>query len=522
MMRAQSFAAPLLILMLALSLSAVAWAQPRSGRPDGHSSQRAPQQEQQSEQRREAGPGVLRLLPGDSITEHSIDLPGGTTLAYTATAGTLALYDPLGEQTAAVFYTAYVAKHVGDAPQPVMFGFNGGPGAASAYLHLGLVGPKLLHFGDRHDAATAQLRANPQTWLAFTDVVMIDPVGSGWSRAAKPDRNEAFRGVQRDTDVFAKVIALYIAKNGRSASPTYLLGESYGGFRAAKVVRALLQDQGIAVSGIVMVSPMLEGAFQFDGGRFALGAAFARPALAAAELERTHAMSQAALAAAERFAMTEYLVTLAGRPPQGEAARTFYARVAQMTGIPEAEVAQARGFLRDHAVKHLRSAEGRVASRYDGAFVLDDPFPESRGARGPDPVLDGFTRAYAGAFVGYARDELGFRTDMTYVLVSGDTSGHWTWRDGGRGEPSVSDDLRILLAFNPSFRLVIAHGYADLVTPYMASRYVLEHLPPSRSRNARSSSSIPAGTCSMPGTRHAHASPRTCGRSSAHAVARSQ
>jgi carboxypeptidase C (cathepsin A) len=119
-----------------------------------------------------------------------------------------------------------------------------------------------------------------------------------------------------------------------------------------------------------------------------------------------------------------------------------------------------------------------VASRYNGAFVMDDPFPESRGEHGPDPVLDGFTHAYAGAFVGYARDELGFHTDMTYVLVSGETRGHWNWREGGRGEPSVSDDLRILLAFNPSFRLVIAHGYADPVTPYMASRYVLEHLPP--------------------------------------------
>src|SRR5215467_2276732 len=216
MLRTQSFAAPFLILMLALSVPADTLAQPRSGRPDGHPPQRAPQQEpQQPEQRREAGPGVLRLLPGDALTEHSLDLPGGTTLAYTATAGTLALYDPLGEQTAAVFYTAYVAKHVGDAPQPLTFGFNGGPGAASAYLHLGLVGPKMLQFGDRHDAATAQLRANPQTWLAFTDLVMIDPVGSGWSRAAKPDSNDAFRGVQRDADVFAKIIALYIAKNGR-------------------------------------------------------------------------------------------------------------------------------------------------------------------------------------------------------------------------------------------------------------------------------------------------------------------
>jgi carboxypeptidase C (cathepsin A) len=477
MTRMQSVASRLLVLTVAVLLPAAASAQQRQGRPGGNPQQH--QQQQQPEQRREAGPGVLRLLPGDSVTEHSLDLANGKSLAYTATAGTLALYDQSGEQTAAVYYTAYVVKGNGDTPRPLTFGFNGGPGAASAYLHLGLVGPKILQFGDHNDAATAQLRSNPQAWLEFTDLVMIDPVGTGWSRAAKSDGNEAFRGVRRDADFFAKVIALYVAKNGRSASPKYLLGESYGGFRAAKVARALLQDQGVAVSGIVMVSPLLEGAFTFSGDRFALGAAFYLPSLAAAELERTKSMSKEALAQAERFALTEYLTTLAGAPPQGEAARAFYAKLAKMTGIPEADVEKARGFLRDLSMKNLRSADGMVVSRYDGAFGIDDPFPESRSDRSPDPVLDGFSRAYGGAFVGYARDELGFQTDMSYVLLSGETSGNWNWREGGgRGEPSVSDDLRILLASNPSFRLVIAHGYTDLVTPYMASRYVIDHLPP--------------------------------------------
>ena len=115
-------------------------------------------------------------------------------------------------------------------------------------------------------------------------------------------------------------------------------------------------------------------------------------------------MSKEALAQAERFAMTEYLTTLAGPPPQGEAARAFYAQVAKMTGIPEEDVAKSRGFLRDLYLKSLRSADGMVVSRYDGSFAVDDPFPDSRGERAPDPVLDGFTRAYAGAFVGYARD----------------------------------------------------------------------------------------------------------------------
>ena len=498
MTRIKCITGQLLIVALALALPATVSAQQRQGRsgsPPQRQEQQQPQrqeqqqqqrqepqrqeqQQQPTEQRRQATSGVLRLLPGNSVTEHSIELASGKTLAYTATAGTLALYDQSGEQTAAVFYTAYVAKGVGDAPRPLTFGFNGGPGAASAYLHLGLVGPKILQFGDRNDAATAQLRSNPQTWVEFTDLVMIDPVGSGWSRAAKSDGNDAFRGVRRDADFFAKVIALYIAKNGRSGSPKYLLGESYGGFRAAKVARALQQDQGIAVSGVVMVSPMIEGAFTFGGDRFALGAALNLPSLVAAELERTKSMSKEALAQAERFAMTEYLTTLAGPPPQGEAARAFYARVANMTGISEEDVAKARGFLRELYLKGLRSADGMALSRYDGSFGIDDPFPESRSERGGDPVLDGFTRAYAGAFVGYARDELGFQTDITYVLLSTETNGNWNWREGGRGEPSASDDLRILLAYNPSFRLVIAHGVSDLVTPYMPSRYVIDHLPP--------------------------------------------
>jgi carboxypeptidase C (cathepsin A) len=465
----------LLVFALTVALPAMAWAQARPGRPGG-----PPREQSQQEPKsppREAGQSVLRLLPPDSVTEHSLDLAGGAKLAYTATAGTLALYEQSGEQTAAVFYTAYVGKPTGDTPRALTFAFNGGPGAASAYLHLGLVGPKILDFDARYDAATAQLRDNPQSWLEFTDLVLIDPVGTGWSRAAKPDGAAAFWGVRKDADFFAKVIALYVAKTGRSGSAKYLLGESYGGFRAAKVARALQQDQGITVSGIVMVSPMLEAALQFGGDRFALGAALQLPSLAAAELERTQTFSPDKIAEAERFAMTEYLTTLAGSPPQGEPARAFYSRVATMTGIPEDVVARARGFLREVQLKGLRSADGKVVSRYDGGLVVDDPFPGMPGEGGPDPVLDVITRGYGGAFVGYAHDDLGFKCELTYILLARDISGRWEWRDDGRRDPSASDDLRILLAFNPSLRVLITHGFSDLVTPYMTSRYVVDHLP---------------------------------------------
>ncbi len=462
------------VLAFAIALAAsAAFAQEHAGRPAGERNR--PDQGRQEQ----SGPGVLSLLPGDSVTEHSIDIAGGK-LAYTATAGTLSLFDQSGERSAAIFYTAYVAKS-NDPRRPLTFAFNGGPGAGSAFLNLGLVGPRLAEFGMAgHDGANVRLMDNPDTWLAFTDLVLIDPVGTGWSRPAKPDGGSAFWGVSRDAESMAKAIALYVAKNGRVSSPKYILGESYGGFRAAKVARDLQSDQGIVTAGVLMISPLLEGAFQFGGDRFALGAALQLPSLMATELERTGTFSKEALAQAEHFALTDYLSTLAGPPPHGDAAREFYARVARMTGLPQDVVARTRGFIRDAYVKNLRSGEHKIVSHYDATFAVDDPNPESESARGPDPILDGVVRAYGGAFVGYARDELGFKTEMTYNLLASDISGKWDWHEGpGHAPPSVADDLRDLLALTPSFRLMIAHGYSDMVTPYAVSRYVLDHLPSS-------------------------------------------
>jgi carboxypeptidase C (cathepsin A) len=427
----------------------------------------------------QGGPGVLSLLPSDSVTQHSVELAGGGKLDYTVTAGTLSLFDQSGERSAAIFYTAYVAKPAGQANRPVTFVFNGGPGAASAFLNLGLVGPRLAQFGpDGRDAAKVRLIDNPDTWLAFTDLVFIDPVGTGWSRAAKSDNSDNFWNVRADAESMAKVVALYVAKNGRVSSPKFLLGESYGGFRAAKVARALQDEQGMSVNGIIMLSPLLEGSFTFGGSRFALGAALQLPSLAAAEMERKGTFSKEALAQAEHFALTDYLSTLAGPPLQGDAAKAFYARVAAMTGLPEDVLAKRRGFIGDSYVKDLHLSDGKIVSHYDATFAVDDPNPESPGARGPDPILDGLVRSYGSAFVSYARDELGFKTDMTYNLLNSEISGHWKWGEG-RAQRSVSEDLRELLELTPSFRLMIAHGYSDMVTPFAVTRYVLDHLPPS-------------------------------------------
>ncbi len=463
-------------LMLAVVATA-AVAQEHPGRGGGGGDR--PNRTEGAGRQEQNGPGVLSLLPSDAVSQHSATLSGGK-LDYTATAGTFALFDQSGERSAAIFYTAYVAKSDNPAGRPVTFVFNGGPGAASAFLNLGLVGPRIAEFGMAgHDGSSVHLIDNPDSWLAFTDLVLIDPVGTGWSRPAKPDGGNAFYGVHRDAEFLAKAVALYVSKNGRVSSPKFILGESYGGFRAAKVARALQSEQGIVVSGILMLSPLLEGAFQFGGDRFALGAALQLPSLAAAELERKGIFSKDALAQAEHYALTDYLSALAGPPLKGDAAKSFYARVAQMTGLPPDVLAESRGFIQDAYVKSLRASDHKIVSHYDATFAVDDPNPELPAARGPDPVLDGVIRSYGSAFVAYARDELGFKTDMTYNLLASDISGKWDWQEGsGHGQPSVAEDLRVLLALTPSFHLMIAHGYSDMVTPYAVTRYVIDHLPP--------------------------------------------
>jgi len=425
--------------------------------------------------------GVLALLPPDSVTSHTLDTPTGP-LAYTATAGTLDLYGQSGEKIAAIFYTAYVAKDAG-AGRPVTFAFNGGPGAASAYLHLGLVGPKILDFGPSgHDGAGAKLVDNPQSWLAFTDLVLIDPVGTGWSRAAKADEAKNFYGVNADAEAMAKAIALYVAHNDRGNAPKYLLGESYGGFRAAKTAAKLREQQGIMVAGIVMLSPLIDGSLSVSGGGSSaspLRAALELPSMAAAELERRGAYTPQALAEAEHFALTDYLTALTGPPPSELVARDLYARVAALTGLTPEAVARSRGFVRRDYAKQVRERDHKVVSAYDASLAAPDPYPEMLDEHGADPVLAGFTRAYGGAFAAYARGELGFKCDMTYVLL---THLGWQWgrnEQGSMTEASASDEIRETLALSPSFRLLIAHGTSDLVTPYAANKYVVEHLPSS-------------------------------------------
>ncbi|SON54388.1 Serine carboxypeptidase [Hartmannibacter diazotrophicus] len=423
--------------------------------------------------------GIFSLIPADSTSEHTLKTPSGD-LAYEATVGSLDLFGQDGQRSAKIVYTAYTAK---DAPagRPVTFAFNGGPGAASAYLHLGLLGPKVLDFGPKHDDGTTPvLHDNPDSWLAFTDLVMIDPIGTGWSRAASSDQAKGFYGVRADADSLAKAIALYVQKNDKLGAPKYLLGESYGGFRAAKVASALKDRQSMLVSGIVMLSPLIEGRFLANSGEDPLSAALQLPSLAAAAMQRDGRFSSEQQREAEHFAMTDYLVALAGPGPAGTEADSLYARIAGLTGIPKDDVARTRGFVGRIYDKEMAGAD-RIVSPYDAAYSAPDAYPQAAGSHNDDPILDGYTRAYGAAFASYARRDLGFACDMTYELLNGDVNRSWDWNDGHdartRSDASASGDIADLLSVIPTFRLLIAHGYSDALTPYGVSQYVLDHLP---------------------------------------------
>ncbi len=469
-------------LSLAL-MAAPAWAQERHDRPE--KTAEAPDRPQ------DRGPdrgGEAAFDPQRSVTRHSLPLAAGP-LAYSATAEFLPLRDgPKDELAARVFTVTYTATtgagsgagaDTPDVNRPVTFVFNGGPGAASAYMHLGAVGPKVVTFGPEGTLAgpPAPLADNPDSWLAFTDLVFIDPVGTGYSRATKTegDGEKRFWSVEGDARAMAEMVRLWLTRNGRWASPKFLAGESYGGFRIAKMADELIQRTGVAVNGLILVSPVVDFAAIDEDG--ILGPALKLPAMAAtaAALGRAPGTAQQAAEAAERFALGPYLTGLAGLDygRLGEA-EGFFAELARLTGLPPEQVVRQRGRISMGVfTRELLRDQGRVLSIYDGTFTAPDPDPGA--ARLPfDPFLKGTIPTYTTAFASYAAAELGVRGDVPFRLLSDRVNQGWEWPR--MSVPSAVESLQTALTLQPSLRVLIAHGRTDLITPYMASRWMAARL----------------------------------------------
>lgn len=465
-----SRALPLALLLPLLLGPAPGWAQERHERPD-----RSDKGGDAPDKSAESAFDAQR-----SVTRHSLPLAAGP-LAYVATAEFLPLRDgPKDELAARIFTVAYTAgTETPDTNRPVTFVFNGGPGAASAYMHLGAVGPKMVTFGPDGALAgpPAPLADNPDSWLAFTDLVFVDPVGTGYSRAVKTDGDaeKRFWSVEGDTRAMAEVVRLWLTRNGRWASPKFLAGESYGGFRIAKMADELIQRTGIAVNGLILVSPVVDFAAIDEDG--ILGPALKLPAMAAtaAALGRAPGTPQQAAEQAERFALGPYLTGLAGLDyGRLDEAAGFFAELGQLIGLPTEQVARQRGRVPMGVfTRELLRERGRVLSIYDGTFTAPDPDPGA--SRMPfDPFLKGTVPTYTTAFASYAAAELGVRTDLPFRLLSDRVNQGWEWPR--MSVPSAVDSLQSALTLQPSLRVLIAHGRTDLITPYMASRWMAARL----------------------------------------------
>ncbi|HEY9520083.1 MAG TPA: hypothetical protein VIQ39_00910, partial [Methyloceanibacter sp.] len=425
---------------------------------------------------------VAPLLPPTSMTHHTIKVQG-VPLDYTAEAGTIPLPGADGKSAADIFYVAYT-REPKNAKRPITFVFNGGPGAAAAYLHLGGIGPRAVEVDANGEVQgpPPSLTDNPSTWLDMTDLVFVDPVGTGYSRASESKSEEKFWGVEQDTDALANFVRLYLIKSARMLSPVFLMGESYGGFRAASLARALQKSGANSPSGIILISPVLEFSLLYGEDFDPLSWALGLPSLAAVNLESKGVTGRAALASslkeAETYALSDYLVELASGAEAGGKAAS--GTVSRLTGLPLEAVDRRQARISpSFFIKEFDRTNSQVLSRYDGSVSAPDPNPASSWANGPDPVLDATVPLWTAAFVQYAGSELAYKTDATYRLLNREARTKWDFGTSPtrQGYAGVIDEVQEARSANPSLEVLIASGYTDLITPYLASSFLVSQLP---------------------------------------------
>ncbi len=423
-------------------------------------------------------PSAQRQLPADATTDQTVELPG-RTLHFKATAGSIPLNN--GEDGSLLAEVAYLSFTVdGDAksPRPVTFVFNGGPGAASAYLDLGAVGPWRLPFGHMTISSPPALAPNAETWLDFTDLVFIDPPGTGYSRIAGggDDARHRFWSVDGDTEALAVFIRKWIEQAGRQGSVKFIAGESYGGFRAPKVARTL-QDQGVGIRGLVMISPVIDFASFGVRRQAPMSWVTHLPSMAAAALDAKGQYSREALRDVERYAGGDYLLDLLKGERDTAAVARMSARVAEFTGLDPALVKRLGGRIDISTFRReLHRAQGLVGSMYDPNITAYDPNPTAADSHYSDPVLDDTRAPITTAMTDLYQHVLNWRVDRPYELLNKQVSQHWEWGHG-RAPAEAFDDLRDELAGDPLLRVLVAHGANDLVTPYFGDQLLLNQLP---------------------------------------------
>ena len=427
--------------------------------------------------------------PRKFVSEHHLK-SGGTEIRYTATAEDIYLKDKDGKPTATFFTLSYVKSGVARPEErPVTFVFNGGPGSSSIWLHFGLVGPRLVDVpSDAGDpgAPPYRLRDNPWTILRATDLVFVDPVGTGFSKALGEKKNEDFWGYDQDADSVAELIRTFITRHNRWNSPKYILGESYGGIRTSLLVPRLQQNLNIRLNGLILVSPALNmGTLPFDVSGNDLPYVTHLPAYAASayyhgKLPDKWPSLQALLAEVEAFAGGEYLAALFQGDALPQAEREKIAdKLHRYTGLSKQYLLRTQ--LRIYAqrfIKELLRDEGKSIALLDGRYTQDElddvgDFPDG------DPFGAKTGGVYAATFQSYLRNDLKVDVGERFHDINGEANQNWK-RPPGRnhafaGYVDATGPLAQGTKDNEALRVFSASGYHDLTTSYFATRYMLQH-----------------------------------------------
>jgi carboxypeptidase C (cathepsin A) len=418
------------------------------------------------------------------VTHHQITV-NGKLLHYTATAGRLPIKRADGKIEAEMFFVAYTLDGQETSRRPLTFAFNGGPGSSSIWLHMGALGPKrvVLQPDGFMPPAPYRLEDNPYTLLDKTDLVLVDAIGTGFSRAGDAELFKQFWGVKGDIEAFSEFIRLYITRNERWTSPLYLLGESYGTTRSAGIA-GYLADHGISFNGITLLSMVLnfetlisnktnDQAYVFLVPSFTMIAGYHHKLAPDLAQDMNKAREEA-----QRWASTDYAQALdKGDALTPDERQKVISQLARYTGLSTDVIDQANLRIDVRKFTHYLLIDqklrvGRLDGRYTGPDpngLLDTPYY--------DPTGSATTPPFTSAFNNYVRTELGYKTDMPYY-VSAPTAGFekWDWGSSIQGFPDTATALRQALVKNPYLKVFVMEGYYDLATPFAAANYTMEHL----------------------------------------------
>jgi len=429
------------------------------------------------------------------VTHHQMTLDG-KLLRYTATTGRLPIKRGDGKIEAEMFFVAYTLDAQDASKRPLTFAFNGGPGSATVWLHMGALGPKhVVLQSDGFMPATPYRSAdNPETALEKTDLVMVDAIGTGFSRAANMELAKKFWSVKGDIEAFGEFIRLYITRYERWRSPLFLLGESYGTTRAAGL-SGYLADHGISFNGIVLLSTVLNfQTLEFTKTNdqpyililpsYTMIAGYHKK-LAPELLQDLNKTRQEA----EHWASTDYAQALAkGDALTATERQTAIDQLARYTGLSKNVIDEANLRVDVRLFTHYLLIDQKLrVGRLDGRFkgpdpegLVDTPFY--------DPTASAILPPYTSVFNDYVSTELGYKTDMPYEVFafqSGSGFSKWEWGSAIEGFPDTAAAMRKAIAKNPYLKVLVMEGYYDLATPYYAAEYTFDHLdlPPDYHKN---------------------------------------